>query len=35
MRHYRKGYPPDVIARLETLEKEILANRFTLNIENE
>ena len=35
MRHYRKGYPPAAIARLEILEKEILANRFTLPIENE
>lgn len=35
MRHYRKGYPPEAIARLEKLEKEILENRFTLKTENE
>lgn len=35
MRHFRKGYPPAAVARLETLEKEILENRFTLKTDNE
>ena len=35
MRHYRKGYPPEAIVRLEALEREILKNRYTLKIGDE